>query len=104
MNHTHKVANKVRKQAHPFPCKFNLVPGFSAYRLQDSRSLSPFSLRVIHVRLFANTWRNLTTPQNHSYRNRGEKSVSLINVESTFSTSVPFSSDFALTLFHSASS
>jgi hypothetical protein len=39
-----------------------------------------------------------------SYPNRGEKSVSVKNVESIFSTNFPFSSDFAFTLFHSGSS
>ena len=39
-----------------------------------------------------------------SYPKRGEKSVSVKNVESTFSTNLPFSSDFAFTLFHSGSS
>jgi hypothetical protein len=36
--------------------------------------------------------------------NRGEKSVKVINVESTFSTKGPFASDLSFTLFHSASS
>ena len=39
-----------------------------------------------------------------SYPNRGEKSVSVKNVESIFSTNFPCSSDFAFTLFHSGSS
>src|SRR6476646_4489111 len=34
----------------------------------------------------------------------GEKSVRVRNVESMFSVSLPFSSDFSLTLFHSGSS
>ena len=39
-----------------------------------------------------------------SYLNCGEKSVSSRYVESTFSTSFPFASDFSRTLFHSGSS
>ena len=39
-----------------------------------------------------------------SYPNRGEKSVSVKNVESIFSTNFPFSSDLAFTLFHFGSS
>ncbi len=37
-------------------------------------------------------------------RKRGENSVYAMYVESTFSTSFPFASDFSFTLFHSGSS
>src|SRR6266568_8143393 len=39
-----------------------------------------------------------------SYRNRGEKSVSAIKVESIFSANLPFASDSSFTRFHSGSS
>src|SRR5579872_786 len=43
------------------------------------------------------------SPRGSPYRTRGEKSVSAINVESTFSTSFPFASDLSFTFFHSGS-
>ena len=42
--------------------------------------------------------------ESNSYDNGGEKSVRTRKVESTLSTSLPFSSDFSWTLFHSGSS
>ena len=53
---------------------------------------------------WANTSSFSHCPNRFFKRKGGEKSVRTRKVESMFSVSLPFSSDFSLTLFHSGSS